>query len=213
MSERLRITFLGNFAVPYTSESHHAASLESLGHTVVRLQEAQAGADEIADEAKASDLFCWVHTHGWHTPNIERVLTMLRHTGIPSVTYHLDLWLGLHRERDMRAEPYWEIDHFFTVDRRMAQWLNENTAVRGHYLTAGVYHDECWMADRVELPAYDVTFIGSRDYHPEWPYRRELVRWLHRTYTYRFRHFGRDGYGLVRGMDLNHVFAEAKDVV
>jgi hypothetical protein len=62
------ITFLGNFEVPYSSENHHAKSLESLGHTVKKLQEKKVRSEIILDKALKSDLFIWVHTHGWQTP-------------------------------------------------------------------------------------------------------------------------------------------------
>jgi len=45
------IVFLGNFEVPYSSENHHAKSLESLGHTVQKLQEKKAGSTEILNAA------------------------------------------------------------------------------------------------------------------------------------------------------------------
>jgi len=104
----MRIAFLGNFQVPYSSENHHASSLETLGHEVVRLQEPSTPADIVTAEALACDLFVWVHTHGWDTPGIEDTLRRLRKANIPSVTYHLDLWLGLERQRDMRSSSYWD---------------------------------------------------------------------------------------------------------
>ena len=75
------IVFLGNFRVDYTSESHHAKTLESLGHTVVRMQESEAKSENIYKAALNSDLFVWVHTHGWKTPgryDMERVLEILK---------------------------------------------------------------------------------------------------------------------------------------
>jgi hypothetical protein len=41
------IVFLGNFEVPYSSENHHAKSLESLGHTVQKLQEKKITSEKI----------------------------------------------------------------------------------------------------------------------------------------------------------------------
>ena len=61
------IVFLGNFEVSYSSENHHASSLESLGHTVTKLQERKAKTQTILEKALDSDLFIWVHTHGWET--------------------------------------------------------------------------------------------------------------------------------------------------
>lgn len=207
----MRIAFLGNFRVSYTSESHHAETLEALGHEIVRLQEAEAAALDILAAAVESDLFVWVHTHSWHTPGIERVLNTLRGVGVPAMTYHLDLWMGLRREQDMHTDPYWQVGHFFTADRLMADWLNANTPVQGHYLPAGVFDRECVMT----TPAnpFDVAFVGSRRYHPEWPYRLQLIDELHSRYGSRFRHYGNGGLGIVRGPELNQVYADAKVVV
>jgi hypothetical protein len=207
----MRIAFLGNFRVDYTSETHHALSLETLGHTVDRLQESEAHAGDILDTAQQADAFVWVHTHGWRTPAIDRVLHELRRRKIPTLTYHLDLWFGLHRQRDIRREPYWQVEHFFTADRLMAEWLNDNTRIRGYYLPAGVYHAECEPAVSTEL--FDIAFVGSKQYHPEWAYRRRLLDWLADHYGDRFRHYGGDGLGVVRGAALNQVYANAKVVV
>lgn len=207
----MRIAFLGNFRVSYTSESHHAETLEALGHEVVRLQEADTAALDILAAAVESDLFVWVHTHSWHTPGIERVLTTLKGVGVPTMTYHLDLWMGLRREQDMHTDPYWQVGHFFTADRLMADWLTANTPVQGHYLPAGVFDQECVMA--APVAPFDVAFVGSRRYHPEWPYRPQLIDWLHSAYGSRGRHYGNGGLGIVRGPELNQVYADAKVVV
>ena len=210
----MRVTFLGNFQVPYSSETHHAASLESLGHHVVRLQEPEATVDNILTEALNSDMFVWVHTHGWNTPGIELVLARLREERIPTVTYHLDLWMGLERQRDMRSGPYWDIDHFFTVDKLMADWLNENTPVKGHFLPAGVFDKECYISTEPSPHANDVIFVGSRRYHPEWLWRPQLIDWLRETYGTRFTHIGGDGdTGTLRGDELNRAYANSKVAV
>jgi len=210
----MRITFLGNFKVNYTSETHHAATLEALGHNVIRLQESSADAAHIEREAVHSDLFVWIHTHGWETPGIERVLEGCRRFGIPTVTYHLDLWNGLARWRDVRNGPYWSLDHFFTVDKLMSDWLNENTPVRGHFIPAGVYHRECYISSQSSAYANDVIFVGSRRYHPEWPWRVQLVDWLQHTYGDRFTHIGPDSdTGPVRGDALNRLYSNSKVAV
>ncbi|MBF6138129.1 glycosyltransferase family 1 protein [Nocardia otitidiscaviarum] len=209
----MRIAFLGNFHVPYTSESHHAATLERLGHDVDRLQEARTPAAEIYASAYSADVFVWVHTHGWRNPGIDRVLRSLKRLGIPTLTYHLDLWMGLRRQRDIRrTDPYWQLDHFFTADRLMAQWLSDNTDVHGHYLPAAVYDAECAILPPT-TDRFDIAFVGSRSYHPEWPYRPKLIDWLADTYGDRFRHYGDSSRGVVRGPALNQLYADARVVV
>jgi hypothetical protein len=159
-------------------------------------------------------MFVWVHTHGWDTPGIDQTLAELRSHRIPSVTYHLDLWLGLQRQRDMRSNPYWDIDHFFTVDRNMADWLNANTPVKGHFLPAAVFDRDCYISTEPSEHANDVIFVGSKRYHPEWQWRPQLVDFLHDTYGPRFTHVGGDGdTGTMRGDELNRIYANSKVAV
>lgn len=214
----MRITFLGNFRVDYSSESHHKKSLESLGHEVSALQETEATSELILDSALNSDVFVWVHTHGWVTPTVTRmsmktVLEVLRSKGIPTVSYHLDLWIGINRQSDLVRDPmYKSIEYFFTVDKQMADWFNQNTKVKGHYLPAGVFGEECYWIEGIS-PNKDVVFVGSREYHREWPWRHQLIDWLKRTYGDRFTHVGKDGTGIVRGHDLNNLYTHSKVAV
>lgn len=209
------ITFLGNFRVTYTSETHHVASLKSLGHKVIKLQESVATSEEIYKRASSSDVFVWVHTHGWQTPGnmtMVEVLQKLKSKGVITLTYHLDLWLGLQRQKDLDEDPiYKEIQHFFTVDKKMAEWFNNNTDVKGHYLPAGVFDQECYYKPKRVIN--DVVFVGSKKYHPEWTYRPKLINWLGDKYGKRFKHFGGDGIQVVRGKELNNLYATTKVVV
>jgi hypothetical protein len=128
------------------------------------------------------------------------------------MTYHLDLWLGLSRQRDLRRKPvYLYIDHFFTVDKKMAEWFNKQTSVKGHYIPAGVYDKECTYTPAA--PKEEVIFVGSKTYHPEWPYRPKLINFLSQTYGARFNLYGREGLGIMRGQDLNNLYASTKVVV
>lgn len=212
----MKIAFLGNFRVDFTSESHYAKTFEKLGHTVIRLQETERTTDEIYSIADDCDMFFWVHTHGWESRGhrtMADVLRKLESHNIPTVAYHLDLYMGLQRWQEYENSEYFKVRHFFTVDKLMADWLNENTATIGHYLPAGVYEDECNLGDYNRHFDFDVIFVGSRRYHPEWQYRTELIDWLQKTYGNRFGHFGNDGIMMVRGKALNDVYASAKVVV
>lgn len=210
------IAFLGNFKVSYSSESHHAKTLEKLGYKVIRLQEGTLKSEAIYKVAQRSDLFIWVHTHGWKTLGrmpMDQVLIKLKDSGIPTITYHLDLWFGLKRQNDLNNDNFYKtIGHFFTVDKLMADWFNENTDVKGHFVLAGVYDDECYIHDDYGT-GYDrdIIFVGSRGYHPEYPYRPILIDFLKKTYGDRFTHVGGDGdTGTIRGDDLNRVYAKSK---
>jgi hypothetical protein len=209
----MRIAFLGNFS-EHSSETHHALSLEALGHSIARLQEGKATGEQVLDEALTSDLLVVVHTHGWRTGglSLDKVLLCLKGAGIPTVTYHLDRWLGLQRQKDFEQDPFYRaIGWFFTVAAEQARWFNENTSVQGSYLPAAVYDRECYMATPGDR--FDVCFAGSKGYHPEYSYRPRLVDWLAATYGPRFHHYGGGGLGTVRGAELNQVYADAKVVV
>ena len=210
----MRIAFLGNFAVPYSSETHHARSLQTLGHEVVRLQEPSTAVSVITEQALRADAFVWIHTHGWDIPGIDFALRAIKNASIPTLTYHLDLWWGLQRQKDVRSSPYWDLDHFFTVDKKMADWLTDNTPVKGHYLPAGVFDEECFISTEPSPFANDVIFVGSRGYHPEWPWRWQLIDWLRDTYGSRFTHIGGDGdSGTLRGAALNAAYSGSKVAV
>lgn len=215
-----RITFLGNFRESYCSESHHAKSLEALGHTVIRLQETRTSGHQVWKQASNSDLFIWVHTHGWKTPGLsmKKVLADLRRKGIKSLTYHLDLWFGLQRQEDMKHDDVWDIEHFFTVDKLMADWFNAQKAegkgnTTGHYIQAGVLAEECYMAHTYGTDEKEIIFVGSKNYHREWNYRPALISWLQNEYKERFELWGGDGLGVVRGKALNELYAKTKIVV
>jgi hypothetical protein len=211
------IVFLGNFEVPYSSENHHVKSLESLGHTVEKMQERVANSQDILEKAMNSDLFVWVHTHGWKTPgslSMIDVLKQLKTNGKTTMTYHLDLWFGIEREKDLkRDEFYTNIGHFFATDKLMCDWFNENTDVKGHFLPAGVYDKECYIHQDYNTYDFenDIIFVGSKGYHHEHKYRPELIDFLRKTYGKRFLHVGGDGdTGTVRGDALNHIYAKSK---
>jgi hypothetical protein len=215
----MKIAFVGNHKVDFSSETHHCKTLESMGHTVIRMQEGVVRSDTIFREASKCDMLVFIHTHGVVTRgpySISRVFQALKDKGIPSVTYHLDLWLGIRRENDLRTDPFYRsIGYFFTVDKLMADWFNDNTEVKGVYLPAGVYGEECYIAEQHEgeQPSHDVAFVGSKGYHPEWPYRPELIEKLSAEYGDRFTHVGRDGGGSLRGDALNRFYADTKVVV
>lgn len=208
----MRIAFIGNFQVPYSTEQHHVQALSDLGHDILCLQEGKVTTNEIIGAISICELVVWVHTHGWETPGgIDTALLEAKRLNIPVITYHLDLWMGLERQKDMKTGPYWNlIDHFFTVDKAMAEYLNYYTPIQGHYLPAAVSHRECYAVDAPR--DLDVVFVGSHNYHPEWGYRQELIGNLREHYGDRFHLFPGEG-PAVRGRDLNLLYARTKVVV
>jgi hypothetical protein len=213
----MRIAFIGNHSVDFSTETHHRKTFEKMGHEVVQLQENKTSVREVMAHALTCDMLFWTHTHGWgfrSDNEVRRMLNTLKEKGIPTVGYHLDLWLGLQRERDLTNDPYWNIEHFFTVDKLMADWLNANTKTKGYYLAAGVYDNECVLGtpDNSKYP-HEVIFTGSKGYHKEYPYRGQLIEWLHANYGTNFAHYGGGGLPGLRGQELNNLYASAKIVI
>lgn len=217
----MNILFLGNFEAEHSSENHYKKTFEKLGHDVICQQEGKSHFNFLWDVIinNKIDMFFWVHTHGWQTPGISDFLEAMREHKVPSVAYHLDLYMGIKREIQLHTDPYFKVDHFFTVDKLMADWLNEERKhghpfAKGHFLPAGVFEDECFIgiADREKYP-HDIVFTGSTHYHPEWPYRQQLVNWLRDTYGDRFGHYGPGGLSSIRGKELNNLYESAKVVV
>ena len=203
---------LGNKRADFCSEVHYWKTLLKMGHEVIFLQESEATGADIIRNSNV-DCFFFIHTHGWATHGLDGALQLLKEKGVPTFGYHLDLFLGLTREPQIH-DYVTKVDHFFTVDKLMADWLNENTSTKGYYLPPGVFEDECYMAEpnREKYP-HDIIFTGSRQYHPEYPYRQKLINWLKETYGDRFAHYGGGGLTGLRGHELNVLYASAKIVI
>ncbi len=217
-NKKYKIAFLGNFHVDFSSESHHKKSLEALGHEVIILQEGTVRSDEVLNTALKADIFIWVHTHGWYTRgrfDMRQVLIKLKLAGKPTLSYHLDLWFGLKRQQDLRSDSIYQyIQYFFTVDKKMAEWFNSNTKVKGRYLPAAVFDQEAYISEVPSRISNDVVFVGSKNYHPEWQYRLQLVNWLEQTYGDKFtRANGDTETGVMRGDDLNRFYIGSKVAV
>ncbi|RKV96737.1 MAG: glycosyltransferase family 1 protein [Candidatus Saccharimonas sp.] len=213
----MRITFLGNFISEFSSETHHSKTLKHMGHEVIDLQEGQTTKEKFLEESLNSDLAVVVHTHSMTTPgnlSWKKISKKLRKKGIPLITYHLDLWFGLERQKDLENDEYYKnLHYFFTVDKLMADWFNKNTKVRGVYLPAAVYKGEVIMM-KPQPVSFDIIFTGSVHYHPEYPYRQHLINFLKLKYGDKFLHIGSGGeIGQLRGLELNQAYRNAKIAV
>lgn len=214
----MRIGFIGNFQVPYTTENDRKWSLEDLGHTVVTLQENETTPLKLMEFMKDSnrlDLVLYSHTHGWEITALKETFSLFKQIGIPTASVHLDRWAWLERVKDMGQEATWFTEYQFMADASPeAVEIYNKLGLNWHFLKAGVVERDCYLAkpDRNKYP-HDIIFVGSKGYHSEYPFRRELVDFLHKTYGDRFGHYGNDGLGVVRGDDLNQLYASAKIAV
>ena len=224
----MRIAFIGNFTQPHCSEVHWSATLERLGHEVIRLQENGFTPDELGQmlEQINFDMLLFVRTWG-KTLTLEH-LARLRERKIPSVSYHLDLYVGLQRkylhenstlEDVFKTDAFWQTDYVFSPDGDPgSQKVFEANGINHHYMKPGVYEPECYMCE--QRNAFDVLFVGSGDRlgnphiygHPEWNYRNELITFLYDNYGERFGKFGWPQ-ATVRNNELNQLYADSKVTV
>lgn len=226
----MKIVYVGNFTQQHCTEVHLAATLRDLGHEVIEVQE--NGGDDfwLFTELKAAlpfDLFLFTRT--WGQTVTLRHLALLKEAGIPSASYHLDLYVGLQREDGLDNDPFWRTDYVFTPDgSETAAKVFAEKGINHYYMKPGVFKPECYILPKTELQPgvpYDqanksVIFVGGGSAtgegpqygHKEWPYRGELIKFLQDTYQGRFRKFGWPQ-ETVRNAELNQLYADAKIVV
>lgn len=210
----MKIAFLGNFRVPYTTESHHRKAWQKLGHEVVALQETEATTEQILDACKDAQAFQFTHTHSWHTPGnklMTEVIDTLHYNGVKTLAFHLDVFLGLNqwdkRDDGVGKHPSWKVQYYFsTVGSKQAEFKRRH--INHFYLAPGVDADGCFEGTPQPHLQVDVGFAGSVNYHPEWPFRKTLVETLQKHYGPRFRVF--QGY---RERPLNNLYASVKVLV
>lgn len=207
------IMYLGNFLETYCTEYQIAETLEKMGHTVIRIQENFINPDHLGERLKTEEFDLFLFTRTWGQTLKRNHLDTLRERKIPSASYHLDLYVGLKRDGGINSDPFWETDFVFTPDGdpKSAKVFKEKK-INHHYMKPGVYEPEVYLHDNV-VPFKQVIFVGSYSYHPEYPYRHELIDWLKNTYREGFEHWGTEGLGLVRGPELNYLYAQTKIVV
>lgn len=213
----MNIGYIGNFKARYSTENDRAWAFNKLGHQVFAFPEDEISAADVVYTAikENLDLFVYSHTHGWEIKGLEDCFKMLRTAGIPIISVHLDRWAWLEREKDVGVEATWKVDHMFMADGSPeAVELYDKHNLNWTYLQPGVDERGCYMSapDPVAFP-HEIVFVGSQDYHKEYPFRGQLIDFLHQTYGLRFGHYGGGGLGSIRGHELNRLYATAKIVV
>lgn len=200
--------YVGNFSENYCTEVQIARTLEKMGHEVIPFQE-DRGPNALSRSIPLDiDLFLFTKTWGFTVQNEH--LEILRGLGVPTASYHLDLYIGLKRQSDLDTDPFWRTDFVFTPDgdAESAKIFKEK-GINHFYIKPGVDAAECSLLARPKTHA--LIFVGSVfDYHPEWQYRTQLHNWLLSNYQGRYELWGPHGQGLVRNEALNELLASTK---
>lgn len=218
----MKIAYVGNYTnkdqdgKSYNTESHIALTLEKLGHEVVRIQETQTRENDFwLNQVFGCDLFLYTRTWG-KMVTLQDLQTLKQH-GIPTASYHLDLYVGLSRQSGIDDDPFWRTEYVFSADGdpNSMEFFKEK-GINHYWLMPGVFEDECYMAEPNDDQTLtgDVIFVGGgAEYgHSEWTYRHDLVKFLGETYGDRYKKYGHPQ-RLVRGKDLNQLFANSKIVI
>lgn len=214
------LLYLGNFEPTHSTETHISATLTAMGVDVIEAQENQVTAQQVIDlvAEHGAEILLWTRT--WGMKDGQRMLDGAKAAGAKTVAWHLDLYAGLPRGNGIKTDPWWRCDYVFTPDGGSPGFW-EKHGVKHHYLKPGVFAPECYLAQPDPSVACDVLFVGSGgirgNYHPVWPYRGELIKFLSDTYGTRFSKWGNPpmngGRSHVRGHALNVLYASAKVVV
>ena len=198
----MRVTFVGNFDVPFSTESHHAWTWRKMGHEVIQLQQNRTTEAQVLDACRQSQLFQFTHTHGWPCPVSMETVSQIRDMGVKSFSYHLDKYFGIGaRQAGYLEHPSFHLDYFFSTDGGSERQWNA-AGVNHHWISPGVVEYGAYLGAPNEQ--IDVLFTGSEHYHAEYPFRQHLVSSLRANYGNRFQ--VRQG---VREAPLNTLYAGA----
>lgn len=216
----MRVMYCGNFTATHTTENHIALTLEDMGHEVQRVQEGQTRPEDFTRLVHETDADLFLLTRTWgNTVTLEH-LKQFKQRGIPTASFHLDLYIGLKREASLDGDSFWSTEWVFTPDgSEMAVKVFEAKGINHHYIKPAVYKGECHMVEKND--SLDIVFVGGGDrpnspdgygHKEEWPYRDKLIGWLYDTYGERFHKFGHPQQ-TIRNEELNQLYANAKVVV
>lgn len=209
----LTITFIGNHAPPHSTESDLRHTLEGMGHRVHSFQENARGSSwsEILPVALKSDMLLWVKTWSSLEAGGLAALRQLKEAGIPTAAIHLDLYHGLNRETRLRTDPWFKCEFVFTADGGSDdKW--PQFGINHFWLPPGILESSCYLGAQDPKYTHDVVFVGSQGYHPEWPHRTDLIRFLRKNFGKRLGKYGNPE-RTMRGDDLNRLYNSSKVVI
>lgn len=201
----MRISYIGNFHQPWSTETYIAKTLENMGHEVIRLQE-----NELTNSMPGADMLLWTRT--WPGRVSEEMLNFYKSQHIPTASYHLDFYVGLPREANLDTDLFWRTDHVFQIDGDPGHMkVFKDKGINAHYLPAGVYKKDCFKGSINPRFDYDIVFLGGAEHYPanDWPYRMQLINFLRDAYGDSFHVFPDNGKRLW-GRDMNDLYASSK---
>ena len=218
----MTILFLGVFVKYHPingacpNHEYMAMSLESLGHTVKRLNESDCSPDDVIRAAKECDLMiveegrlCGDHINEDGNKIIGLFQKVLNNVSCPVVSWITNLFYIGPRQVEIQTNPIFRAKVVFSTDGGHQKEF-EAQGVNHILLRQGIHELEAYLGKADYPTKADVGFIGAI-YDNIWPYRKKLVGFLKETYQDRFEHLGHTGD--IRHDDLNRLLATLKVVV
>jgi hypothetical protein len=209
------ITNLASDGKSFNTEFHVGKTLEKLGHEVNFIQENLIAGGELPKLIAGSDLFLWTRT--WPDIVTKEDLKAIEAMGIPTVSFHLDLYSNIARDGGLGIKStFWDTQYIFSPEGSIqSQRTFRQKGINQFYLPPAVFEEDCYITKPVEKFNFDVVFVGGGvDYgHPEWrPYRTRLVNFLRENYGDKFGKFGHPE-PTIRGHELNQLYSSCKIVI
>lgn len=213
--------------IKWSSENQIAWTLESMGHEVVRAQEFRGGAvgpepdwtwgDICREASKGVDVFLHTQTHNLDPEGGWRALSALRDMGVPSVSFHLDLYWGLDRQVQIMEQPFWRTDLVITADGgHDAEFAR--MGVNHRWMPPAIYRPDAVKGTPTEeYSRWPVVSIGSYPYpHPTHAEaRKQIINNLQSHFPNQYRHYRSSGNGRggIRRKELCDLYASCRVVV
>lgn len=223
----MRIVYVGNFKRSWCTEVHVSRDAERIpGVKVQRVQEPRASVTsprawkvwlrDLEQTASDADLLIYQRTWGLPAEAID-VWRNLEDRGCKTISYHLDLYVGIEREATIDGDPFWQTGVVFTADGdpHTAEVL-EAKGIDHRWMPAACVSDEAHPVPPSPKGTWlDVVFVGSRPdgYHQEWRWRGQLLRGLAARYDARFACLPTPGEPRIHGRELNELYATVPVVV
>lgn len=200
-----KICYIGNFRPENSTECHLAKDMENVGIVVTRMQEQDVQLEELLEHESEYDFILYTRT--WDNVKGDREYFLKNHK-TPFVGFSLDIWYGLVREEQIRTQLFFKVDYLITADGGHQEEFKRD-GIKHKWLPPAIFSEQCYVAEPKDEYKFEVLFVGSRDYHKEYPERPMLINWLFETYGDRFKLIT----GGLRGRELNEVYSSAKVIV
>lgn len=208
---RNQIIYIGNFEPFWSTENDVKKSFEKIGRKVFPVQENKMTDLTVKQiEIIQKDFDFILYTRTWCDAGkiYRQILDIAK---IPTVSIHLDLYLGLERGNAIEKDSFFKSNYVFSADGGHQKEF-EKRKINHCFLPPATLEDNCFLGNFNKALNYDVIFVGSyKNYHPEWPYRQKLVKFLIENYGNRFRAF--DHSDSIWGQKKNDLYNSAKIIV